>query len=243
MSFPAGDIALFSNVWYYMDMNLPIISPSILSADFSDLAAGLKMIDNSGADWIHLDVMDGHFVPPITFGSKMVADIQKKTKLPLDVHLMIEKPGDHVKDFFDAGARMITFHPETCIHSHRLIQIIRDLGASPGISIVPSTTVAAIHELLPFVDSILVMTVNPGFGGQEMLPFCLRKVEELKLFRKQNCCSYKISIDGGVNLSSLDSILKVLPDILVAGSAFFAAKDPGDFIRCIRNGYAGRVVC
>lgn len=224
-------------------MKLPIIAPSILSADFADISAGLKAIHNSGADWIHLDVMDGHFVPPITFGSKMVHDIGKKTHLPLDVHLMVEKPELLIRDFIDAGSRMITFHPEACIHSHRLIQSIRDLGASPGISIVPSTAVDSIRELLPFVDIILVMTVNPGFGGQKMLPFCLRKVDELKKLRSRYGYSYRISIDGGVSESTLSSIFEVFPDILVAGSAFFSSSDPGEFVRGIRDRYEGKLVC
>jgi Pentose-5-phosphate-3-epimerase len=163
-------------------MREPLIAPSVLSADFADIDSALRLIEQSGADWIHLDVMDGHFVPPITFGAKMVQDIRKRTRLPLDAHLMVEAPERQVEDFAEAGADFITFHPEACVHAHRCIQMIRNRGCKPGISIVPSTPVSVIEELLPFVELILVMTVNPGYGGQDLLPFCLEKVKNSGAF-------------------------------------------------------------
>ncbi|MCX7026832.1 MAG: ribulose-phosphate 3-epimerase [Spirochaetes bacterium] len=223
-------------------MDFPLVAPSILSADFSDISGALAMIANSGSDLIHLDVMDGQFVPPITFGAKMVAAIAAKTNLPLDVHLMTQTPERLVDDFVAAGASYLTFHAEACVHSHRLIERIRETGTKPGISIVPSTPVSAIAELLPFLDLVLVMTVNPGYGGQNLLPFCLDKVGELKAIRRRRRLNFLISVDGGIGPSTIDLIAAQGPDILVVGSAFFSADSPRDLVMGLKNAATGSVI-
>lgn len=207
------------------------IAPSILSADFSRMAEEVSKIEKSGAPWVHVDVMDGSFVPPITFGTKMVQDIRKITKLPLDVHLMVEHPETHIESFIKAGADYLTVHQEASVHSHRLVTRIAELGARPGISIVPSTPVEMLLPLLPFVDLVLIMTVNPGFGGQFMIPQCLDKVRALRILREQMQLDYLISIDGGVNLDTRRDVVDASPDMAVAGSAFFGADDPAAFLR------------
>ncbi len=224
-------------------MNRPVIAPSILSADFSDIASAIKLIEEAGAEWIHADVMDGQFVPPISFGSKMIADIRKRTRLPIDVHLMTVQPENHIDDFILAGADYITFHAEACVHAHRIIQRIREAGRHPGISIVPSTSVDSIRESLPFVDLVLVMTVNPGYGGQAMLPFCLDKVSKLKEIRSMLGLRYLVSIDGGVSLETAPLIASHAPDILVIGSAFFSAADKSDLAESMRNHCGTNPVC
>lgn len=203
-----------------------LVAPSILSANFARVADAVGLIERSSGDWVHLDVMDGTFVPNITFGPKMVADIRPLTRLPLDVHLMIEHPTTLVEEFAKAGANHLTFHIENTIHAHRAISHIRELGVQPGISIVPSTPVSAISELLEVVDIILVMTVNPGFGGQELIPRCLEKVRTLDRLRSEHGYHYLISVDGGVNRKTADAVREAGTDVLISGSSFFAAEDP-----------------
>jgi ribulose-phosphate 3-epimerase len=224
-------------------MNHPLVAPSILSADFADIASGLETIRRSGSDWVHLDVMDGHFVPPITFGTKMVKDIRGRTALPLDVHLMISDPERHVPSFAEAGADFITFHPEICVHAHRCIQTIRECGKRAGISIVPSTPVSAVAELLPFVDIVLVMTVNPGYGGQALIPSCLKKVGKLKALRASSKSDFLIAVDGGIGPSTMAEVAEEAPDVLVIGSAFFTAADPGAVVGAMRAAYRKGAVC
>ena len=216
-----------------------ILSPSLLSADFTDIAGSVRLCEDLGVPWIHLDVMDGRFVPNLTFGPKMVADLRKRTSLFLDAHLMVVEPERLVPAFLDAGADAVTFHLEACVHTHRLLSEIREKGRAAGISIVPSTPVSALESVLPFVDLILVMTVNPGFGGQKLIPECLRKVSELCDIRKEKGYSYKVSIDGGVNETTLPAAAEAGTDILVTGSAFFGAKDPRKLLTAVSRAYSG----
>ncbi|MDC7239185.1 MAG: ribulose-phosphate 3-epimerase [Spirochaetales bacterium] len=210
-------------------------APSVLASDFTRIADGIKLIEDAGAEWVHLDVMDGSFVPEITFGAQMVKSIRKLTKLPLDVHLMVDHPETQIQSFLDAGSDYITFHPEAVIHSHRVIQMIKEGGAKAGISIVPSTPVSLIEELLPFVDLILVMSVNPGYGGQKLIPQCLDKIVLLNEIKKKKGYTYEISIDGGVNRETIKDCRKAGIDVFVAGSAFFGSEDPLKEAEILKN--------
>ena len=200
----------------------PILAPSLLSADFSHLADALLRIEQSGGKAVHIDVMDGQFVPQITYGQPVIQALRPKTQLPFDVHLMVEKPELMVESFAEAGADWITFHLESTVHIDRLIQRIHALGKKAGISIVPSTPVSALTEVLAAVDLVLVMTVNPGFGGQKLLPHCVDKIKKLVELRKQHGYHYRISVDGGVNEKTLPAVLNAGADIVVSGSAFFS---------------------
>lgn len=211
-------------------MSIPIIAPSVLSADFCDIAGGIEKIESTEAPWVHLDVMDGHFVPPITFGPKMVKDIRSRTKRFLDVHLMIDQPERHVDAFIDAGSDGITFHIETEVHAHRLVQRIRGANVSPGVAIVPSTPISAVVELLSEIDLLLVMTVNPGYGGQSLIPRCLEKVKEAVAIRADRGLSFRIQVDGGINTTTASQARSAGVDVLVSGSSFFAASDPKAYV-------------
>jgi ribulose-phosphate 3-epimerase len=210
------------------------IAPSLLSADFSAPGEAVRSIDSSGADWVHLDVMDGSFVPNITFGHKLVADIRPFSTLPFDVHLMTEHPDRHIADFAQAGADLITIHLEAAVHIHRILTAIHDLGKKAGIAIVPSTPVSALTEVLPVVDLVLVMTVNPGFGGQSLIPSTLNKVRDLHTLRKEKNAPFLISVDGGINEKTAPLACNAGIDVMVTGSAFFNAPDKTQFVRTMR---------
>ena len=201
-----------------------MLAPSLLSADFADLKGALKTIEAFGGSIVHIDVMDGRFVPQISYGQPVVKSLRSYSSLPFDVHLMVEHPEEPVESFAESGADWLTFHHEACIHSHRLVQKIHGLGKKAGISIVPSTPVSAIKELLEYVDLVLVMTVNPGFGGQKLISSCVKKISELSELRNQNNLDFKISVDGGINETNLNEVISCGADIVVSGSAFFNGK-------------------
>ena len=202
-------------------MKTQILAPSLLSADFSNLGSEIKKIEDNQGGAVHIDVMDGSFVPEITYGEPVIRSIRKLTKLPFDVHLMVDKPELHVKAFADAGADWITFHYEATNHAHRIIQMIHEMGKKAGIAVCPGTSISVLSEILPCADIILVMTVNPGWGGQKLIPSCVEKVAQLKKYREEHGLNYKISVDGGVNNETLGSVIDAGADIVVSGSCFF----------------------
>lgn len=212
-----------------------IIAPSLLSANFTNMEEAVRIIEKAGGDWIHVDVMDGSFVPNITFGHKMVSDLKDKTSLPLDVHLMVVEPEKKVDQFLKAGADTLTFHIEAYVHTHRLLDYIKKENCKSGISIVPSTPAESLKEILHMVDQILIMTVNPGWGGQALIDRCLEKVRYLDEMRRERGYNYKIAVDGGVNRSTIDKIIAAGTDIIVTGSAFFAADDREEEIRILKG--------
>ena len=213
-----------------------MIAPSVLAANFARLETALADIASSGAEWVHLDVMDGHFVPNLTFGPKMVADLRPLSSLPFDVHLMVDDPERLIQDFIKAGADYITFHAEAAVHSNRILKAIRDSGGKAGISIVPATPVSFIEELLPFVDLALVMTVNPGYGGQSLIKECLDKARKLAGIRRERGYNFLISVDGGINASTVSLAGEAGVDVVVAGESFFKAQDKAALVACFRGG-------
>ena len=202
-------------------LKLPALAPSLLSADFSSLGNAIRQIEENGGSVIHIDVMDGQFVPEITYGQPVVRSIRKLTKLPFDVHLMVENPENQIDSFVDAGADWITFHYEATNHAHRLIQMIHEKGKLAGVSICPGTPINILSEILKCADIILVMTVNPGWGGQKIIQSCVEKIAELKKIREEKGYNYLISVDGGVNPQTLESVKTAGADVIVSGSAFF----------------------
>lgn len=212
-----------------------LIAPSLLSADWGCLARSVRSIGELGGDIVHLDIMDGNFVPNITFGPKAVGDLRKESSLPFDVHLMVARPESCIESFAKAGADYITFHCEATVHVHRTLSVIRELGKHPGISLVPSTTVDALSEILELVDIVLVMTVNPGFGGQKMIPACLRKVESLRNLKEKRGFRYLIEVDGGINRETVRQAIDAGAEVIVAGSAVFESPDPREEIKALRG--------
>src|SRR5512145_157520 len=202
-------------------MHSPVIAPSILSADFARLGEEIAACENAGADWIHVDVMDGHFVPNMTLGPLVVEACRRSTKLPLDVHLMIEKPENLIEAFAKAGASRITVHVETCPHLHRTIQQIQSLGVKAGVTLNPSTPAVMLKEVLSYVDLVLVMTVNPGFGGQNFIVEMLPKIAEIRQMLDKVNPSAWLEVDGGVSEKTTPALVRAGTDALVAGNSVF----------------------
>ena len=201
-----------------------MLSPSLLSADFAALGSALKTIEARGGSLVHIDVMDGHFVPPVSYGQPVISSIRHCTSLPFDVHLMVERPEQSIPSFIEAGADYITFHIEATNHADRCLHIIHESGKKAGIAICPATPLGAIEEILPYIDLVLVMTVNPGWGGQKLIPYTLEKVRRLAGLQKEKGFSYLISVDGGVNTATIGAVREAGTDIVVSGSAFFEGK-------------------
>ncbi len=204
-----------------MKKNSRFLSPSLLSADFSDLNSAFKFIEEKGSSFVHVDVMDGHFVPQVSYGQPVISSIRKCTKLPFDVHLMIERPENSIVSYIESGADFVTFHIEATCHADRCVQLIHNAGRKAGIALCPATPLSAVEELLPFVDLVLVMSVNPGWGGQKLIPYTIEKIRKLADIQREKNFKYLISVDGGINQETLEDVLEAGTDIVVSGSSFF----------------------
>lgn len=212
-----------------------LVAASVYGADLSAVGEAVKLCEKSGIDLLHLDVMDGHFVPDITFGNKFTADINKITDLPLDVHLMVIDPAKFFDSYIDAGADSLSFHIEADTHVHRSINHIKSRGVKAGISIVPSTPVSALSEIITDIDYVQIMTVNPGFSGQKLIKSCVDKISQLDVIRKEKNLDFKILIDGGVNPDSAGMLISCGADTLITASAFFNSDNPSETVKQIRN--------
>jgi ribulose-phosphate 3-epimerase len=216
-------------------MKKHLIAPSLLAADFTRLAEEVEMLNTAAADWLHLDVMDGHFVPNLTFGMMVVEAIGKLARKPLDVHLMIENPERYIEGFRKAGADIISVHYEACPHLHRVIQQIKETGARAGVAINPHTPVHCLEDIIEDLDLVVVMSVNPGFGGQKFIYQSIPRIRKLRELIDVNNSPALIEVDGGVGMQNAQEILKAGADVLVAGNSVFAAADPVEAIRRLKT--------
>lgn len=216
------------------------VAPSILSADFACLLQEARRMERFGADWLHIDVMDGHFVPNITMGPLVVQALQGRVGLFLDVHLMIEKPQDFISQFHQAGAQMLTVHAEACSHLHRVIQTIKKMGCKAGVALNPATPLNCLEYILHDVDLVLIMSVNPGFGGQDFIPAVLPKIRALAQEKRKRALTLDIQVDGGINEETAVQVVEAGADILVTGSALFSSAEPQNMIQALKMLPAGK---
>jgi len=203
-----------------------LIAPSILSCDFAHVGRDVEMISNSGADWIHVDVMDGVYVPNLSFGLPVVEAMKRHSSIPLDVHLMIDRPERYITDFRNSGADTITIHPEACVHFHAAIQSIKKTGAKAGAAINPGTPISMLEDVIMDLDLVCIMSVNPGWGGQKFIPQALKKIQKLRTLIKESNSNTLIEVDGGIKLENGQSVLDAGADVLVSGSGVFGQPDP-----------------
>ena len=216
------------------------LAPSILSADFGRLAEEVRAVENAGADWIHVDVMDGHFVPNLTIGPDVVKAVRRATTLPVDVHLMITEPDRYLDAFVAAGADWLGVHVEACVHLHRTVQRIRELGAKASVAVNPATPLGLVEPILEHVDMVLLMTVNPGFGGQKFIPSVVPKIRELRRWIDERSLNVLIQVDGGVCAETVDLLVDAGVDVFVAGSAVFQGNDYHQTVRALKNRFASQ---
>ncbi|MGI5875360.1 MAG: ribulose-phosphate 3-epimerase [Dethiobacteria bacterium] len=210
------------------------VAPSILSADFACLLQEVKAMESAGADWLHIDVMDGHFVPNITMGPLVVKALKDRVNLFLDVHLMVSEPGNFLEDFYRAGAQMLTVHVESCLHLHRVIQAIKRLGCKAGAALNPATPLTCLDYILEDLDLVLIMSVNPGFAGQDFIPAVLPKIRALAKEKKKRDLDFMIEVDGGINQKTAPGVIEAGANVLVAGSALFQAPEPAHLIKAFK---------
>lgn len=208
-----------------------LIAPSILSADFSRLAEAVKMAEDGGADMVHVDVMDGHFVPSITFGHQLVAALREKTTLPLNVHLMVESPGRMIPLFLEAGADWLSFHIEASKHIHKDLQLIKEAGIKAGLALNPATPLTLMSEVIEELDFVIIMTVNPGWGGQKFIPVTREKIRQLSQWIKNKRLHTLIAVDGGVKLDNLAELFSIGMNIAICGSSIYSSDDPVEVIK------------
>jgi ribulose-phosphate 3-epimerase len=218
-----------------MERKSVIVAPSLLAANFLELAREVEMVNRSEADWLHLDVMDGRFVPNISFGIPVISHVKKQCRKPCDVHLMIEEPEKYAEAFKKAGADILTVHVEACVHLHRNIQQIKALGMKAGVALNPHTPVVALENMIRDIDVVLVMSVNPGFGGQTFIPQTLPKLQQLRALITEREAHALIEVDGGVTTENAAEIVAAGADVLVAGNTVFSAKDPEEVIRQLKH--------
>jgi ribulose-phosphate 3-epimerase len=212
-----------------------LIAPSMLAADFNNLGKDIQLVNESETDWFHIDVMDGVFVPNISYGMPVIKAMQKLAQKPLDVHVMIVDPDKYIETFAELGAAVLTVHYEACTHLHRTCQKIRSCGMKAGVALNPHTPVSVLEDMLDMVDLVLVMSVNPGFGGQKFIENTYKKIERLRMLREEGSHSFLIEVDGGVDTSNVKRLVEAGADALVAGSAVFASEDPMQTISKLKN--------